>query len=530
MFLFIGRSTPSEYVSVDLTKDDEDVPVDLSCPSRQSRVESIPLEKENLDEEALKDLSIETKDDLRRYITKLQAELRIEEVNLILLQKIKLSHQKDHKSCHDSNGIYAEKQHYGHPNSQSKHQSGKMQNGAVPKKGSQAQQQGKCGGPATANAKGSSVNQHSTQNSSRSTSGNHSSQASSRYQPQSTFQVNGTSHQQSSQVQQLQLHEQQRKLLQQQQQAAAALVEQTAARRLAAAKLVVQKNLERDLIRTPGPRASPFDLSVVPNPSCPQFISLVGLEQAVDRLLTNENLKRDVAQAASAEIVESKAASLLISCARCSTDFTPKWVERTGKTGAKVYWCEHCHRMERKRAASKHQEEKLNSAFAKAAQQEREMEKALAAELEAAKQQLDAIILPNPASASFRAAPVVQSARNSPAPGTSRSNDKQTAKVASSSPASQLTSLQKQQAPQKQFQQKSSRLPQTAHNTKSVLSPHVHQQPPLDLERLMLYNEKMGAMFKQLASSTEPSTSLFKDRSLVKQNVSGSRHTPYSRP
>ena len=496
-------------------------------------MESIPLEKENLDEEALKDLSIETKDDLRRYIAKLQAELRIEEVNLILIQKIKLSHQKDHKSCHDSNGIYADKQHYGNPNSQqNRHQSAKMQNGAVPKKGSQTQQQGKYGGPATNNAKGSSVNQHSTQNSSRSTSsGNHSSQASSRYQPQSTFLVNGSSHQQSSQVQQLQLHEQQRKLLQQQQQAAAALVEQTAARRLAAAKLVVQKNLERDLIRTPGPRASPFDLSIVPNPSCPQFISLVGLEQAVDRLLTNENLKRDPAYTSSAEIVESKSApSLLVSCARCSTDFTPKWVERTGKTGVKVYWCEHCHRMERKRVASKHQEEKLNSAFTKAAQQEREMEKALAAELEAAKQQLDAIILPNPTSASFRAAPVVQSARNSPVPGMSRSNEKQAAKVSSSSPASQLTSLQKQQAPQKQFQQKSSRLPQTAHNTKSILSPHVHQQPPLDLERLMLYNEKMGAMFKQLASGAEPSTSLFKDRSLVKQNVSGSRHTPYSRP
>ena len=326
-----------------------------------------------------------------KLIEELTNELKNEETALILMKKLKFSCEKG-----SSGGLAVYKkegqnQRLSLNNSQSNNINNNNNNNVlrqnVMPKQHQQQQQQQIRNQQQMSSKTTSNNnnvykrsaypqQNSANNPSRSQGNNKMKQYSNYLNNQSSKPngiINNNSNNNNTSQQQKYLQEQQRKMLQQQQQAASIIVEQTAAQKLAAAKLAVNKQLEHSLQQLPSLVTTPFDLILIPSSNHFEFAASVGLETVVNHLLKPTT---DV----------SEPPRPLRQCGSCGSDYSAKWVPR--KDG-KV-WCECCYRKDKKKLVAKQQEERIGVLLMRAVTQEKNIEKALALELEAARQQIEA--------------------------------------------------------------------------------------------------------------------------------------------
>lgn len=140
---------------------------------------------------------------------------------------------------------------------------------------------------------------------------------------------------------------------------------QTPAQRQAAAKLALRKQLEKTLLQIPPPKPPPPEMHFIPNPSNTEFIYLVGLEHVVD-FITKDS--------------RSPPPPEPFRCSQCSTNFTPvwKWEKGSSKGREPKVICEQCVTTNVKKALKAEHTNRLKTAFVKALQQEQEIEQRLA--------------------------------------------------------------------------------------------------------------------------------------------------------
>lgn len=138
---------------------------------------------------------------------------------------------------------------------------------------------------------------------------------------------------------------------------------ETIYQRQAAAKLALRKQLEKQLLQIPLPKAPPMKLNFFPNANSIEFLCLLGLDCVVDFLTkTKRNPPRDKP----------------LCCAQCSTDFTCSWKwKEIDKNGEKVYnvFCEACINSNIRKALKAQHTNSLKAAFLKALQQEKEIDR-----------------------------------------------------------------------------------------------------------------------------------------------------------
>lgn len=134
---------------------------------------------------------------------------------------------------------------------------------------------------------------------------------------------------------------------------------QTPAQRQAAAKLALRKQLEKTLLQIPPPKPPPPELHFIPNPSNTEFIYLVGLESVVNFITEGDRPHEDEAPKP-------------FNCVQCNTDFTPVWKWENTKKGTVI--CEQCVTSNIKKALKAEHTNRLKTAFVKALQQEQEIE------------------------------------------------------------------------------------------------------------------------------------------------------------
>ena len=150
--------------------------------------------------------------------------------------------------------------------------------------------------------------------------------------------------------------------------------EQTAAQRQAAAKLALRRQLEKTLLQIPPPKPPPPEMNFIPNINTnAEFIMLVGLEEAVKRIVDEDaSTNSEAAAAASSDV---KYVFTPFECVQCQTDFTPVW--KRDRPGSKSVICEHCVTTNQKRALKQEHTNRLKGAFVRALQQEQEIEQSL---------------------------------------------------------------------------------------------------------------------------------------------------------
>lgn len=154
--------------------------------------------------------------------------------------------------------------------------------------------------------------------------------------------------------------------------AAAVQQEQTPAQRQAAAKLALRKQLEKTLLQIPPPKPPPPEMNFIPNVGNGDFVTLLGLEEAVKCILDND------ASARGESVSEVKYVFNPFQCVQCHTDFTPVW--KRDKPGSKNVICERCVTNNQKWVLKQEHTNRLKSAFVKALQQEQEIEQTLLAQ------------------------------------------------------------------------------------------------------------------------------------------------------
>ncbi|XP_051990023.1 transcriptional repressor p66-alpha-like isoform X3 [Xyrauchen texanus] len=140
------------------------------------------------------------------------------------------------------------------------------------------------------------------------------------------------------------------------------------ASRQAAAKLALRKQLEKTLLEIPPAKPPAPEFNFLPSAANNEFIYLVGLEEAVQKLL--ESLGRGKQGVYAGLVVTAREP---FTCCQCQTDFTCRWCKDKG--GATL--CEECMSSNQKKALKAEHTNRLKVAFVKALQQEQEMEKML---------------------------------------------------------------------------------------------------------------------------------------------------------
>ncbi|XP_051557455.1 transcriptional repressor p66-alpha-like isoform X2 [Myxocyprinus asiaticus] len=145
-------------------------------------------------------------------------------------------------------------------------------------------------------------------------------------------------------------------------------VNESPASRQAAAKLALRKQLEKTLLEIPPAKPPAPEFNFLPSAANNEFIYLVGLEEAVQKLL--ESLGRGKQGVYAGLVVTGEEP---FTCSQCQTDFTCRW--RKDKGGATM--CEECMSTNQKKALKAEHTNRLKAAFVKALQQEQEMEKIL---------------------------------------------------------------------------------------------------------------------------------------------------------
>ncbi|XP_051985407.1 transcriptional repressor p66 alpha-like isoform X2 [Xyrauchen texanus] len=143
-------------------------------------------------------------------------------------------------------------------------------------------------------------------------------------------------------------------------------VNDSPASRQAAAKLALRKQLEKTLLEIPPAKPPAPKFNFLPSAANNEFIYLVGLEEAVQKLL--ESLGRGKQGVYTGLVITGEEP---FTCSQCQTDFTCRW--RKDKGGAIM--CEECMSSIQKKALKAEHTTRLKAAFVKALQQEQEMEK-----------------------------------------------------------------------------------------------------------------------------------------------------------
>ncbi|WAQ98357.1 P66A-like protein [Mya arenaria] len=157
------------------------------------------------------------------------------------------------------------------------------------------------------------------------------------------------------------------------QQAQQMVVEETPAQRQAKAKLALRKQLEKTLLQIPPPKPPPPEMNFIPNLASPDFIYLLGLEEAVNYIIDNNLISKGK------KSPDEKMVCNPFTCVQCGTDFTPVW--KREKPGSKNVICEQCVTSNQKKALKQEHTNRLKSAFVKALQQEQEIERMQSQEL-----------------------------------------------------------------------------------------------------------------------------------------------------
>lgn len=155
--------------------------------------------------------------------------------------------------------------------------------------------------------------------------------------------------------------------LRQMQQAQQRVVEETPAQRQAAAKLALRKQLEKTLLQIPPPKPPPPEMNFIPSLASPDFIYLLGLEEAVNFIIDSNLISKGC------KSPDEKLICNPFTCIQCSSDFTPVW--KREKPGSKNVICEKCVTTNQKKALKQEHTNRLKSAFVKALQQEQEIER-----------------------------------------------------------------------------------------------------------------------------------------------------------
>ncbi|RWS27235.1 Transcriptional repressor p66 alpha-like protein [Leptotrombidium deliense] len=141
----------------------------------------------------------------------------------------------------------------------------------------------------------------------------------------------------------------------------------TPAQRQAAAKSALRKQLEKTLLQIPPPKAPPPEMHFIPNANNQEFVYYYGLETIVDFLTESTS--------------QNKCPPEPFECVQCGTDFTPvwKWQDRMDpQRGRPAVICENCVTTNIKNALKAEHTKRLKTAFVKALQQEQEIEQRIA--------------------------------------------------------------------------------------------------------------------------------------------------------
>lgn len=154
------------------------------------------------------------------------------------------------------------------------------------------------------------------------------------------------------------------------------VVEETPAQRQAAAKLALRKQLENTLLQIPPPKPPPPEMNFIPSLASPDFIYLLGLEEAVNFIIDTNLISKGK------KSPDEKMVCNPFTCVQCGTDFTPVW--KREKPGSKNVICEQCVTSNQKKALKQEHTNRLKSAFVKALQQEQEIERMQSQEIKAA--------------------------------------------------------------------------------------------------------------------------------------------------
>ncbi|KAL4227813.1 negative regulation of transcription [Mactra antiquata] len=394
--LYLGRKTNGDVKSEAGSVHSEDsekencnsnLPVDLSTPMDLSTKSSTPVQDVITlsDEEEMmngicngdREFNIDDLKLKRRMIKRLQAELRNEEAKLVLLKKLRFS-QVSHQMSDNNSTSNTSSNNVNRKTSQIQHSS---QPPPLVRGGNQPQSHAK---PA-----------HS--------------------QPPQLQRPNGNVGNVKSQgppplvmaprVDQRQLIQNQMKLLQQQQQQLSSskqqnslsgfrgtqaqadamrqmqaqqqrTVEETPAQRQAAAKLALRKQLEKTLLQIPPPKPPPPEMNFIPSLASPDFIYLLGLEEAVNFIIDTNLISKG------RKNLDEKMVCNPFTCVQCGTDYTPVW--KREKPGSKNVICEQCVTTNQKKALKQEHTNRLKSAFVKALQQEQEIERMQSQEVKSA--------------------------------------------------------------------------------------------------------------------------------------------------
>ena len=348
-----------------------DLPMDLSTKSSTSgNTQDIIMLSDESDEDIKmngdRELSIHELKLKRNMIKRLQAELRNEEAKLVLLKKLRQSQMSNHISENSvANKSQRPPQHSQPPplirgNQPSQHQ---QQMQARPAH-SQPPQLVR-GNLAAANVKGTQGPPPLLPT-----------RVPDRQLMQNQIQMMQRGSSPANIIPGLRGSQAQAEALRQMQQAQQRVVEESPAQRQAAAKLALRKQLEKTLLQIPPPKPPPPEMNFIPSLASPDFIYLLGLEEAVNFIIDSNLILKGC------KSPDEKLICNPFTCIQCGSDFTPVW--KREKPGSKNVICEKCVTTNQKKALKQEHTNRLKSAFVKALQQEQEIERMQSQEAKAA--------------------------------------------------------------------------------------------------------------------------------------------------
>jgi len=365
-----GKSDSESMHSEDSEKENMvvDTPIDLSTkPMTPNGKESEVLSEED-DEDPKRfsgkhELSLQDLKLKRKMIKKLQAELRNEEAKLVLLKKLRysqMSHQVNDVSRKTPQGqqgsaqpppLVRGSQVPNQPPAKAAHTQPQP-----PPRGNAVPQTKSQGGPPPLVMAPKQLDQRQLME-----------KQMKMLQEQQLLQRAGATSQQAASLAGFRGTQAQADALRQFQQAQQRVVEETPAERQAKAKLALRKQLEKTLLQIPPPKPPPPEMNFIPSLASPDFIYLLGLEEAVNYIIDVNLISKGKKNP------DEKMVCNPFTCVQCGTDFTPVW--KREKPGSKNVICEQCVTSNQKKALKQEHTNRLKSAFVKALQQEQEIER-----------------------------------------------------------------------------------------------------------------------------------------------------------
>ena len=351
-----------------------DVPMDLSTKSSKSSTPAQDIvmlsDESDIDEFGLrrngqKKIHMDEIKIRQKMIKRLQAELRNEEAKLVLLKKLRVSQMSHHMQNNIPGKPQQSNQHQSQPpplvrgGNQVPQQPTKPAHGQPPqlsRPGSQPSQNGsKSQGPPPLVMAPRVDQRQMLQNQMK------------LLQQQQQQQQMPNNRSSSNNVTNYRGSQSQNEALRQMQQAQNRAPEETPAQRQAAAKLALRKQLEKTLLQIPPPKPPPPEMNFIPNLTSPDFVYLLGLEEAVNFIIDVNLISKG------RKNPDEKMVCNPFTCVQCGTDFTPVW--KREKPGSKNVICEQCVTTNQKKALKQEHTNRLKSAFVKALQQEQEIER-----------------------------------------------------------------------------------------------------------------------------------------------------------